>query len=291
MSHFVVLVIGDDVEQQLAPYHEFECTGEDDEYVVDVEEIDKLREEWNNPSDFVKENYKHFSQYVTDYYGRPIVKPAEEVDLEGEHKYGYALMNDDSEVYSVINRTNPNAKWDWYQEGGRYSKWYYDKEGNNITSGPLKNFDFEAKMRQAENDAVTDFNFWEKMFEEHGKDAKSWDDILKMEDLSIDEKRELYNSQPIIMAFKDCEHFKHHWFFKPIEDMGYDREKYIEKCRKESITSYAVVKGGTWYQRGEMGWFGMSSNEMDRDDWDSQFHALLNGLDPETQLTVIDCHI
>ena len=33
MSHFTVLVIGDDVEKQLQPYHEYECTGVKDEYV------------------------------------------------------------------------------------------------------------------------------------------------------------------------------------------------------------------------------------------------------------------
>ena len=36
MSHFAVLVIGPDPERQLAPYHEFECTGMDDEYVDNV---------------------------------------------------------------------------------------------------------------------------------------------------------------------------------------------------------------------------------------------------------------
>lgn len=35
MSHFTVLVIGPNYEEQLAPYHEFECTGCDDEYVQD----------------------------------------------------------------------------------------------------------------------------------------------------------------------------------------------------------------------------------------------------------------
>ncbi len=29
MSHFTVLVVGDNVEEQLAPFHEFECTGEE----------------------------------------------------------------------------------------------------------------------------------------------------------------------------------------------------------------------------------------------------------------------
>ena len=33
MSHYSVLVIGENVEEQLAPFHEFECTGDDNEYV------------------------------------------------------------------------------------------------------------------------------------------------------------------------------------------------------------------------------------------------------------------
>jgi hypothetical protein len=42
VSHFTVLVIGDDIEGQLAPYHEFECTGEDNEFVKDVNKTDEV---------------------------------------------------------------------------------------------------------------------------------------------------------------------------------------------------------------------------------------------------------
>jgi hypothetical protein len=44
MSHFRVLVIGDDYEKQLAPYHQFECTGRDDKYVQDIDVLDEQRE-------------------------------------------------------------------------------------------------------------------------------------------------------------------------------------------------------------------------------------------------------
>lgn len=46
MSHFSVLVIGDNVEDQLAPYHEFECTGEDNEYVQNVNITDEVIERY-----------------------------------------------------------------------------------------------------------------------------------------------------------------------------------------------------------------------------------------------------
>ena len=33
MSHLLVLVVGDDIERQLQPYHDFDCTGTNDEHV------------------------------------------------------------------------------------------------------------------------------------------------------------------------------------------------------------------------------------------------------------------
>ena len=48
MSHFSVLVIGEDHEKQLAPYHEFECTNINDEHVAEIDKTDELREEWRS---------------------------------------------------------------------------------------------------------------------------------------------------------------------------------------------------------------------------------------------------
>ena len=57
------------------------------------------------------------------------------------------------------------------------------------------------------------------------------------------------------------------------------------------MVPYAVVKDGKWYQKGKMGWWGMSSNEMSQDKWNQKFWEMINSLDPETQLSLIDCHI
>ncbi|AFN39094.1 hypothetical protein G167_gp60 [Burkholderia phage BcepMigl] len=47
MSHFAVMVIGSNIEQQLQPYHEFECTGEDDEFVQDIDKTEEARAEFD----------------------------------------------------------------------------------------------------------------------------------------------------------------------------------------------------------------------------------------------------
>ena len=57
-------------------------------------------------------------------------------------------------------------------------------------------------------------------------------------------------------------------------------------------TPYAfVTPDGEWVERGEMGWFGISSNEMNEDEWDAKFREYLKTLDKDIILTLVDCHI
>jgi hypothetical protein len=46
MSHFGVLVLGDNVEAQLAPFHEFECTGDDNEYVQEIDDTEAAKKQY-----------------------------------------------------------------------------------------------------------------------------------------------------------------------------------------------------------------------------------------------------
>lgn len=46
MSHFTCLVIGANYEDQLAPFHEYECTGRNDQYVQDVDITEDARAEY-----------------------------------------------------------------------------------------------------------------------------------------------------------------------------------------------------------------------------------------------------
>lgn len=47
MSHFVLLVAGEDPESQLAAFREFECTGEVDKYVQSIDVTEKMRATFN----------------------------------------------------------------------------------------------------------------------------------------------------------------------------------------------------------------------------------------------------
>src|SRR5207253_2266062 len=69
----------------------------------------------------------------------------------------------------------------------------------------------------------------------------------------------------------------------PYWDYGIEKdetkEAYIK--RRSSIATFAVVHDGEWYERGEMGWWAMVSNEKSPKDWQAQFDKIIASLDPD----------
>ena len=71
-----------------------------------------------------------------------------------------------------------------------------------------------------------------------------------------------------------------------------DWEKLYNIPIEKIDTPYAfVTPDGEWVERGEVGSFGTSSNEMNDDEWDAKFKEYLKTLDKNIILTVVDCHI
>lgn len=130
MSHFSVLVVLPDntpmIETSLEeviiplmrPYHEFECTGFDDEYVQNVDVTEKVREAYAK----VEDREESLVSYAKEYYGYETLCPGEEPELDGRHKYGWVRASEGGEtLLEVVKRTNPNKKWDYWRIGGRWA--------------------------------------------------------------------------------------------------------------------------------------------------------------------------
>lgn len=110
MSHFTVLVLTphdrqSELEERLQPFHEFECTGTNDRYVLDVDVTAECQE------------------HGLDWYGLEdlTITSLDQLDKANTHKYGYALLDADGNLLKAVNRTNPNKKWDWWTVGGRWN--------------------------------------------------------------------------------------------------------------------------------------------------------------------------
>ena len=108
---------------------------------------------------------------------------------------------------------NPNAKWDWYCVGGRWSGFLVLKE--------------------------------------------------RQEDGSIIEVNEAY-----------------------FNEIDWD---YMKEWNR--IPFCFVDEDGEWYEKGEMGWFAITTNEMAEDTWRATFEEYINTVEDDCLVTVVDFHI
>ena len=404
MSHFTVLVIGSNVEEQLAPYHEFECTGIDDEYVQDIDktaealaafkkettkvyksptgkiqrrftkkgnwnmrffrkatevelaEIETLgplgdtrgdladgraffteySKDYRNNTIYVQHIFKgwkettvktstveSFAEWAEGYYGTKIVKYGQKIDLSKKHKYGYILLAEDGTVAKVVDRTNPNKKWDGYQIGGRWNGFFKLKPaavGTSVVgvgSPGLQGYNLDYKAPGFDRADVCEKGQvdFDGMRDEAGEKARerydlftsvtaglpahqSWKDVCasygidldadKPNYANMDQARTCYNTQPVVQALRKNDATV--WF--EADDFLKTQDEYVQAARNRAISTYAMLYDGVWYSKGRMGWFGVSHDEMmTQEQWNEEITKLIDGLPDETMLTIVDCHI
>ena len=286
MSHFTVLVIGENVQNQLQPYHEYECTGIEDEYVKFVPAEQTLEELENHYNEKKEANdYSSFEEYMEDYHG-------------------YSKENG-----QWGRRTNPNAKWDWWSIGGRWTGFFKLKEGATGEVGELGAFSTQPKVGFADIVSKGDVD-WDYMRNVAGEAAEkkwdlanesfkdklpfeSWETIRLKNENNLDVARYQYHNQPAVIAFKEMVKSNTDLFgwYGEAEEFLVPKDVYVERMKNSAITTYAIVKDGVWYQKGKMGWWGMGSNEMSQDEWNEKFWELVQSVSDDTKLTLVDCHI
>lgn len=278
MSHFSVLVIGENIEEQLGPYHEFECTGYNDQYVQEVDVTEECKEKG------------------LDWHGleRKIVKRQEDVDINDKHKYGYAIVDENTgEILKAVNRTNPNSKWDWYVVGGRWKDFLRLKNGRMADKAKLEDIDLSGMRKEAAEKAG---NKWDrahaaKLAAGGNPDDKwmTWEHVREVEcSNNIDAARNMYNSQTLMRAVSDA---LNEGPFADTDIYLLSRDEFVSAAENKAISTYAVVKNGEWIAKGSMGWFGCSTDEQKQEDWNKYINNLLDSLPGDTLITVVDCHI
>ncbi|MGG4604333.1 hypothetical protein ACLPHM_06015 [Paenalcaligenes sp. Me131] len=289
MSHFAVLVIGPNVKEQLQPYHEFECTGEDDQYVQDVDITEECR------------------SGGLDGYGLEdeTVASESEVNLNDTHKYGFAVVDGEGNIIKAVKRTNPNKKWDWWVVGGRWSGFLKLKAGatgdrgrpglmgSQANSGDgyadvaLKgDVDFDGMRDEAGREAAVR---WDKA--NTARDGKTWETWEHLRDVvhagNIGAARDAYHVQEAKDAVAKA--MGHPW--DGVDEYLTPRDQYIQQARDSATVLYAFVKDGQWIAKGTMGWFGMSDEDGTQEDWNKKVNEMLDALPDDTLITVVDCHI
>lgn len=317
--------ITDECRTEHAEHTETKCKGPDgtlhdffDSKGEWVPKFSKLREgtsaALNSRTYHVPEGYEKvevptsetFVEWLSSYHNTETIPFGETPDLQGEHKYGYALLNEAGEVTKVVDRTNPNKKWDWWVVGGRWSGFLKLKPGCSGETGKpglmgsrfaegadradqarKGDIDFEGMRAEAGEEAGA---LWDKAAAiTGGKSWDSWETVRERNGQNIQAALNEYHGQASVVALKSSKDEAFSW---EIDDkLAGPRDVFVAAARDRACTTFALLHEGKWYEKGEMGWFACVSNEKDQGDWNREFNALLDSLPDDTQLTVVDCHI
>ena len=309
MSHFAVLVIGEDVEGKLEPYCELDlpeaALREDPRAVFNVEVEDTpeaiseylmdARNFWVKGLEEAQDALSHAEERATEYLAQKFRKlnsfddamavVTEEQKQRIEKCTNYiaeadAALSDPSLVPAYILEydgyiyvpgegygyyRNPNAMWDWWVVGGRWSGLLLMKEGCEGSLG-APSWCNEDETPEGVDSAYVECIDWDRMDAiERDAASRMWD--AAKESLAEEQFQRMYG------AFSD-------------------KEDYL---RKEGVFStYAVITDdGEWHSPGRMGWWGTHSDTTEEHAEFSQSfrERFIKDLPAGTRITVVDCHI
>lgn len=307
MSHFAVLVIGGDVEGQLARYDE---NLEVPEYIAEeVSDEDK--------EDFIK--------YYTEKKGIEGKTFEELYEEYGEEWNRNCWRQDENGVWQRYSTYNPDSKWDWYSIDGRWSGEFITKvfdedhesieigqsglfhNGVGIDSTIKGNIDFKGIREEAYKEAYERYKFVESCFTNGiPKIEYTWDDMLNDkvlgdndEPLTIEAKRNFYHGQKgkeewtkTIESYRDKDKNTYDKLvLLNIENYQCTAEEFAQRAADNAFIPFAVVKDGVWYERGKMGWWAIVTDEKDKVEWVDFVNKMIDEADDETLFTFVDCHI
>jgi hypothetical protein len=199
-----------------------------------------------------------------------------------------------------VTTYNPKSKWDWYELGGRWTGFLRLKPGcvgytgqpGLGTSSAKAGYADAARLGDidiAGMQAEAEFAMREKLSKLSGipRDWLSWEQVKEKCGDDIDKARSLYNGQTNMEAARSALGFP----WSGVDEYLATDEALIKGAKGEALQTFAVVKEGQWYERGEMGWWACISNEKEADVWAKEFDSLLSSLPPDTLISIYDCHI
>jgi len=153
-----------------------------------------------------------------------------------------------------------------------------------------KDIDFDFMRREAMQKAAEAFKEFKEVTKGIDPPMKPWKDFHQDFE-NINDARAAWGSHPWVQALKKSNISP---FFEC--EFGYfclDKEDpevaFIERAYRNAISTHSVLKDGKWYEKGKMGWFGISFNETE--DWNDQFDQLLNSIPDDSLISIYDCHI
>ena len=244
MSHFTVLVVDTNNERSVDEWMEPFYEGLEKDRISDwgVQDTLKYLKDHNVdfPYDYVNET--NLEEYLA------IVK-----------NEGFDISEHDNEG-NLYYFGNKDAKWDWYEIGGRWSGMLKKLDGTRCDECEVKDLDLSLDTK-AYNEAK---RFWEVVV-----DKQPLTDVERPSDFFTMYKPEYYT------------------------EMYSDRDNFAKS--QASFNTFAMLLDGEWHEQGKMCWFAMSDTTKESlENFNNFMDKTLRELkktNPHATVTLVDCHI
>ncbi len=327
--HFTVMVFGDDVERQLAPFQENNMGPIAPEYLQKIDHTDEVHELFQARQQYFRLSdgrYVKFRQaHHHDVSGRLILIPgAIPIDLNGDearrHGVGHATLDDAAEHlgaeregdrYFIVD--NPNSQWDWWVIGGRWGsklKLLLGRQG--YTAMPLE-FDPEfAKVLNLPPPAIwqptpgycdqarkNDID-WAGMATEAGaKAGAEWDRVYAWT------KGTPWLSWAEVQRNFTGDTARDHYWAQPAilairegqrtlppEQMEWLIDDSLSGTREDYVAAAEERAGVPYAVVLDGQWLGSDTVDQETGaDWNKRFHDLLDRVPEQSMVTIVDCHV
>jgi hypothetical protein len=222
----------------------------------------------------------------------------------------------DPETGRYGHRRNPNAKWDWWEVGGRWTGFYPLKPGvvadlgePGVMTPPaaaghgdvvhVRDIDFDAVATTTSARLDRFWTEWQKWLD--GKEFPAFegprDLAMRMGLVRVEERTVAANVDEVTLPWSRLTHLRDDDGRKDWTDVAkvVSREAFVERYRPcfNPIATYAALDDDGWHAPGQMGWFGMSNDEPeDFVAFKTSFvERVIKAAAPDDLLVVVDCHI
>jgi hypothetical protein len=258
--HLLVIVIGEDPDEQLEPFQENNFDTCREEYLEFHDQEDAFRERYRTGI----LDYPGAEAHDPEAYGKPFREVFPTFEDFMDAFYGPR----DEKTGRYGEWFNPNAQYDWYQLGGRFTGHLVLKPGRKGLLGSPGVCTAPAGPGRADQARKGDIDFAAMSRESYASFLEAWAEL----------ERDGKTSD------------RHAKWRHDIPETVTTRERLVDYARQRSAHNAptAFVMEGEW---SGPWWLKDGVTEEAAARWDARFAALLASLPDDTLLTVIDCHV
>ena len=327
--HFSVMVFGDNVEQQMAPFQETNMGPIAQDYMEKIDRTDEVHELFQERRQYYRLSDGRYVEYMQAHHrdvsgNMVLIAGAIAVELSADearcHGVGYATLDDAAEDLGAEREgdrffiwDNPNSRWDGWVVGGRWSgtlKLLPGRQG--YTAMPLE-FDPEFAKILNKPQAATwqptpgycdqakkmDIDWVGMQAEAGAKAGAEWDLVNSWT------KGERWSTWAELHAKFTGDLARDHYASQPaikairegLQTLPPEQRRWLIDDgwlgTREDFVSAAEKRAGVPFAIIFNGaWLDSDTVDQETDaDWNTQFHAILDRVPDEEMVTIVDCHV